>query len=269
MTALKAVSASYDTQAFIPEQRGSGTAEQRGSGIPGQRGSSGQSATSARVRPSMPKRPEDSRKLKRVLARRWRLSVAVTAAVVTARGRRYPHPRRRHRRQTPKKSAGQRSQSGFQPWDIGLSARGAKAEGLPRCTYTPHELYCAPPWRPGRRGRPGRRQTSCWSRGDTDQGSHYSTTAPPAPSGGLLQIVSGDGRRLTALDPATGTTRWSRDTARYQGRIATVGGVVLLTGPDGKVTALDAATGEEKLHRSSPASRHRASSRTRTQSPTP
>jgi outer membrane protein assembly factor BamB len=91
-----------------------------------------------------------------------------------------------------------------------------------------------------------------WSRGDTDRGSHYSTTAPPVLSGGLLQVVSGDGRRLTALDPATGTTRWSRDSARYQGRIAHVGGVVLLTGPDGKVTALDAATGEEKWHRSIP-----------------
>ncbi|KAF5995670.1 serine/threonine-protein kinase [Streptomyces sp. WAC00263] len=251
MTALKAVSASYDTQAFIPEQRGSGTAEQRSSGIPGQRGSSGQSAASARVRPSMPKRPEDSRKLKRVLARRWRLSVAVTAAVVTAvvvgtltlvDGTDV---------KAPKKSAGQRSQNGFQPWDIGLSARGAKAEGLPRCTYTPHELYCV---------RPGVLAAAVdpadghilWSRGDTDQGSHYSTTAPPVLSGGLLQIVSGDGRRLTALDPATGTTRWSRDTTRYQGRIAHVGGVVLLTGPDGKVTALDAATGEEKWHRSIP-----------------
>ncbi|MFE2969549.1 serine/threonine-protein kinase [Streptomyces sp. NPDC059340] len=251
MTALKSVSASYDTQAFIPEQRGSGMAEQRSSGIPEQRGPSGQSATSARVEPSTPKRPEDSRKLKRVLARRWRLTVAVAAAVVAAvvvgAFALLDSPDVK----TPKKSAGQRSLSGFQPWDISLSTRGAKAEGLPRCTYTPHELYCL---------RPGVLAAAVdpadghilWSRGDTDQGSHYSTTAPPVLSGGLLQVVSGDGRRLTALDPATGATRWSRDTARYQGRIAHVGGVVLLTGPDGKVTALDAATGEEKWHRSIP-----------------
>jgi serine/threonine protein kinase len=251
MTALKSVSASYDTQAFIPEQRGSGIAGQRSSGVPEQRGPSGQSATSARVKPSMPKRPEESRKLKRVLARRWRLAVAVTAAVVTAvvvgAFALLDSPDVK----TPKKSAGQRSQSGFRPWDISLSTRGAKAAGLPRCTYTPHELYCV---------RPGVLAAAVdpadghilWSRGDTDRGSHYSTTAPPVLSGGLLQVVSGDGRRLTALDPATGTTRWSRDTARYQGRIAHVGGVVLLTGPDGKVTALDAATGEEKWHRSIP-----------------
>lgn len=258
MTVLKSVSASYDTQAFIPGQRGSSGPEQRdvslpehrSASIPEQPGSSWQSATFARVKPSGPKRPEDAKKLKKVLGKRWRLAVAVTAAVLAAvvvgTFTLLDSPDVK----TPKKNAGQRSQSGFQPWDIDLSALGAKAEGLPRCTYTPRELYCV---------RPGVLAAAVdpadghilWSRGNTDRGSRYST-APPVLSGGLLQVVSEDGRRLTALDPATGTTRWSRDTARYHGRIAHVGGVVLLTGPDGKVTALDAATGEEKWHRSIP-----------------
>lgn len=250
MTALKSVSASYDTQAFIPEQRGA----------------SGKLAPSARANPSMSKRPKesegskesaeskdskDSKKLKKVLGGRWRLPVAVTAAVLAAVVVGAFVLLDSPDAENPKEHAGQRSQSGFQPWDIDLSAPGAKADGLPRCTYTPHELYCV---------RSGVLAAAVdpvdghvlWSRGDTDQGSPYSTTATPVLSGGLLQVVSGDGLRLTALDPATGTTRWSRDIARYQGRIGHVGGVVLLTGPDGKVTALDAATGEEKWHHSIP-----------------
>jgi outer membrane protein assembly factor BamB len=150
----------------------------------------------------------------------------------------------------PEEHGGTQAKSSFQPWDIDLSARGAKAGGQPQCTYTPHTLYCARPGVLAAAVDPADGHV-LWSRSDTGRGSTYSTVGPVL-SGGLVQVVSGDGKRLTALDPATGTTRWSHDIARYDGRVTHVGGVVLLTGPDSEVTALDAATGEKKWRHSIP-----------------
>ena len=125
----------------------------------------------------------------------------------------------------------------------------------------PHELYCV---------RPGVLAASVdpvdghvrWSRADTDRGSPARRHRPVL-SGGLVQIVSGDGKRLAALDPATGATRWSHDVARYDGGIARVGGVVLLPAPTAKSPLWTPRPARRSGATRSPGSRIRTSSRTR------
>ncbi|MGW3632344.1 serine/threonine-protein kinase [Streptomyces sp. NPDC005122] len=266
MTELKSVSASYDTQAFVPGQRG---ASERGPRA------AQDGPAPAQVRALVPREPgpdpDPTRRRDRAPSddgadrgdgrsgpvpgkapkRRWRLPVAAAASVLAAvvigvlalhGGTDVPAPKRH--------PGGPQAGNTFQPWDLRLGASGTEAAGLPACTYTARELYCA---------RPGVLAASVdpadgkvrWSRGDTHRGSPRSTVTPVL-SGGLLQVLSGDGLRLEALDPATGATRWSRDVARYSGGVTHVGGVVLLTGPGGEVTALDAATGEEKWRHAVP-----------------
>ncbi len=277
MTALKSVSASYDTQAFIPGQRGASgpgaRAAQQGGPLPAQAASP---APARADRPLVPAPepgpdPEPTHRRGRALpgdranrgdgrsgpvsgkvsGRRWRLPLAAAASVLAAVviGALALHGGSDVR--LPEKHTGGRPSGGsFQPWTLHLGARGIKAAGLPQCTYAPHELYCV---------RPGVLAASVdpadgrvlWSRGDAHRGNHRST-APPVLSGGLLQVLSGDGLHLQALDPVTGATRWSHDLARYSGRVTHADGVVLLTGPDGDVTALDAATGEEKWRHAIP-----------------
>ncbi|WP_405880513.1 PQQ-binding-like beta-propeller repeat protein [Streptomyces sp. NBC_01136] len=241
MTALRSVSASYDTQPFIPEQRG-------GNGV-SVRSPRTEPSTPEKLPEKLPKKPERPERPEKVAGRRWRLPVAVGAALVAVAGA-FALLVDMDVQPAPVKHAEQRSKGGFQPWGLELSARGAKAEGLPQCTYSPHRLYCVRSGVLAAAVDPADGHV-LWSRGDTDRGSHESTRAPVL-SGGLLQVISGNGDRLAGLDPITGKTRWSRDVTRYQGLIAHVGGVVLLTGPDSKVTALDAATGEEKWRRSIP-----------------
>ncbi|MEU0038895.1 serine/threonine-protein kinase [Streptomyces sp. NPDC006333] len=277
MTALKSVSASYDTQAFIPGQRGAsgpgGRAAQQGGPLPAQAASPAPARAARPLVPAPEPGPDPDPTHRRggalpgdganrgdgrsgpgsgkVSGRRWRLPLAAAASVFAAVviGVLALHGGSDVR--VPKKHTGGLPSGGsFHPWDLYLGAPGIKAAGLPQCTYAPHELYCV---------RPGVLAASVdpadgrvlWSRGDAHRGNHRST-APPVLSGGLLQVLSGDGLHLQALDPATGATRWSHDLARYSGHITHVGGVVLLTGPDGEVTALDAATGEEKWRHAVP-----------------
>ncbi|MFD5819789.1 serine/threonine-protein kinase [Streptomyces sp. NPDC127038] len=236
MTALRSVSASYETRAFIPEQR---TGER-------------DSAPPARKAVPRPRheRPEGSEDLTHAAAgkrdgrRRRRLFaalavaglvVAVVAAGALTRFGGTKAPVAEKRVAQPSKS------DGFAPWEVNPAAAGTKATGQPRCAYDAHRLYCV---------RPGTLAVAVdatngrvlWSR--PDPGAR-SADVPPAPvlSGGLLHVLGRGGHRLTALDPATGKTRWDRDTTRYEGGIAHAGAVVLLTGRDARVTALDAATG--------------------------
>jgi len=256
MTALRSVSASYDTQAFIPEQRtgnGESVRSSKGSSPEPEPEPEPESEPESEPKREPSKQTDDrddrdnrndrthSAAVKRS-GRRWRLPAVIAAAGLAVAvgtfaflgGSATP---------TPEKHAGQRSTSSFQPWEVELTARGVKAAGQPQCTYAPHKLYCI---------RPGVLATAVdptdgkvlWTRGDPEWRSHDVTSAPVL-SGGLLHVISRGGHWLTALDPTTGTTRWSRDISRYDGGVAHVGGVVLLTGHDSKVTALDAATGKE------------------------
>ncbi|WP_339130730.1 serine/threonine-protein kinase [Streptomyces sp. f51] len=244
MTALRSVSASYDTRAFIPEQRTGG-------------GESAVPERASRPRPR-PRRPEGAEDRTHVAAqkrggRRRRLPALVVAAglalvtgvVVGAFG--LPgtsqSPAGEHHAALPPGHA-------FRPWSLDLKTSGSEAAGRPQCTYTPRALLCVRPGVLAAAMDPDNGEV-LWSRSDTGTTSAYSTPAPVL-SGGLLLVGSGDGRRLTALDPATGATRWTRDVGRYEGRIAHAAGVVLLVAPDSEVTALDAATGREKWRHTVP-----------------
>ncbi|MFF6997775.1 PQQ-binding-like beta-propeller repeat protein [Streptomyces sp. NPDC008313] len=282
MSALRSVSASYDTQAFVPAQRGpdasaarsatthvskrrdGGPHEQDGgradggdgaheSGQDGEGGKGGEGGEGGKggkggensedgvdgVDPS-PGSPAGRTRGRR----RWvpvATAVAVLAlgagAFASFGGSRGPAPER----------GSARSAAGvFRPWDVAPSAAGTKATGQPHCTYASRVLYCARPGLLAAAVDPADGDV-LWARGDAG-GRGTDVTAAPVLSGGLLQVVTRGGKRLTALEPGTGATRWSRDIGRYAGRVAHAGGVVLLTGADSEVTALDARTGEEKWH---------------------
>ncbi|MEU1106462.1 serine/threonine-protein kinase [Streptomyces tibetensis] len=66
---------------------------------------------------------------------------------------------------------------------------------------------------------------------------------PPVLAGGLVQPSPNQGRRLEALDPASGEVRWQRDTPEA-GSAEYAGGMLLVTGTDGKVTGVDGASGD-------------------------
>ncbi|MEV6191310.1 serine/threonine-protein kinase [Streptomyces sp. NPDC051920] len=237
MTALRSVSASYDTRAFIPEQR---TGERK-------------PAPPARDVTRRPRheRPEGSEAkthaaVAKKAGRRWRLpavsALAVLAAGAVAAGA-FVWPGGTQTPASARKDVARPSRSGgFGPWDVKLTSAGAKAAEQPQCTYGAHRLYCVRPGALAVAVDPANGKV-LWSRPDP---GWRSSDVPGAPvvSGGLVQILSRGGQRLTALDPSTGKTRWDRDTTRYEGGVAHAGGVILLTGHDSEVTALDAATGK-------------------------
>lgn len=241
MTALRSVSASYDTRAFIPEQRVAN-------------GESARPALQPRpVEPGRRERSEDPTHLagRKRPGRRWRLPAAALAVAAAAVGvLTVPGLHGGPQDPEPRQSAASAAKSAFRPWERDLRGSGAKSGGQPQCAYTPKALLCARPGVLAAAVDPDDGKV-LWSRNAPGDASAYSTPAPVL-SGGLLLVGSENGLRLTALDPATGATRWSRDVSRFTGGFVPVAGVVLLTGSDSKVTALDAATGREKWRHAIP-----------------
>jgi len=235
MTALRSVSASYDTQSFIPGQRDGSSGSVWRPRHGGERVVTHQARQPERAAAPAARR-------KRLVRRLWipavAVAVAVPASVVGALVLLGPGA------EAPRKQGAAPSKAAFQPWDVELSARGSKAAGMAQCTYAARTLYCTSPGVLAAAVDPVDGKV-LWSRGDTER-HNDGTVRPPVLSGGLLHVVSRGGKRLAALDPATGRTRWSHDIAAYGGRVAQAGGVVLLAGADARVTALDAATGKEK-----------------------
>ncbi|MBV7700942.1 PQQ-binding-like beta-propeller repeat protein [Streptomyces sp. TRM70350] len=249
MAELRSLSASYDTQAFIPEQR---TGEQSFDLDPhGKRPGDDRPTHRRRRVPAAPAAAATDAAAtdaaaadvpaKRRPKRRRRWVAVVAGAAVLALGAGALVLAGTEGTEVP---AGQAQAQRFRAWDVELSARGVEASGMPQCAYGGGTLYCT---------RPGVLAAAVdpldgkvkWARAGADQRAD-GNVQPPVLAGGLLHVVAEGSRRLVALDPATGQTRWTQDIARYDGRIAHVGGVVLLTGPDSTVTALDAATGEWK-----------------------
>ncbi|POX55650.1 serine/threonine protein kinase [Streptomyces sp. Ru71] len=266
MRELRSVAASYDTQAFIPAQR---AADGPSPSVPGESGDdessrdSGNSGATGGGRGAERKESASARGgagasggwagaggggagaggggagaggggAQRAAVRRRRLGrvlLAAGAVALLAGGALAVVPLIDG---GPARSAAPRSApAGFAGWEAEAAVAGG---GAAECAQGGGRLLCARPgmvfaldpgdgrllWRhPAARGRAG---------------------GPPVVAGGLVYAPADQGRRLEALDPASGEVRRSQDVPAYSG-FSAVGGMLLLTGAHGTVTGVDAATG--------------------------
>ncbi|MFE0331418.1 serine/threonine-protein kinase [Streptomyces sp. NPDC058960] len=217
MRELRSVAASYDTQPFIPAQR------------------AGDSDV-----PKSPAGPEKPRpRLRGRLRKRTALAAGALGLVAVGAFASIPllgdgGPRRATTRSAPA--------DGFHPWQTPPVSGGTSA---PHCSYGAGKLLCA---------RSGlvyaldpADGTLLWRHGVATA----LRSGPPALSGGLVQPLLGEGRRMEALDPVSGRTRWQRGVPSYNG-LRSAGGMLLITGKDGTVTGVDSASGDTKWHRRIP-----------------
>ncbi|MFH9553136.1 serine/threonine-protein kinase [Streptomyces sp. NPDC017435] len=234
MRELRSVAASYDTQAFIPSQRVLEETEEAAAAETG--------AAPAGSGPA----PEPVGATSG--GRRRRTALAAAALVVALSGGAVLATQMPGEDGTGKDARGTAGGShsaspAFSPWSTrpARSAAGATAGtgtgGMPQCVYDARRLICV--------------QSGLVSALDASDGrvlwrhvlaDDDGPSQAPVLSGGLAQVITHSGRRLEALDPASGATRWQQDLSHYPG-VRSVGGTVLLTAADGTVTGVDAATG--------------------------
>ncbi|MFF4788031.1 serine/threonine-protein kinase [Streptomyces griseorubiginosus] len=217
MRELRSVAASYDTQAFIPAQRAEGP---RPEPRPGKR----------TVRPR--RRPSGKEVL---VAGAVVLVLAGVLASVQWLG----------------DSVGAVAKSGDKPTATASTFAGwarkpvPKATGAAQCSYGATQVICA-------------QEGVVFALDPADGGllwrhpvAESKPSKPPAVAGGLVQPMVDEGRRLEALDPASGKARWRRTLPAHHG-MQLAGGTLLLTLLDGTVTGVDAATGDTKWTRRVP-----------------
>ncbi len=216
MRELRSVAASYDTQTFIPAQRTGETAERK------------------------PPARNPERKPRKHLGKR---SVLMGGALVLVMSGafasvRLAGPGDESHRETHAKTAA----AAFVGWE----AKPASASGgMPHCSYGLKVLLCA------QSGVVFGLDMSDGSLLWRHSGAAQTVSGPPVASGGLVHAYVDGGRRLAALDPASGAEAWrrtvpTRSSARY------AGGVLLLGDVDGTVTGVDSASGDTKWSRRIP-----------------
>ncbi|KRD18709.1 MULTISPECIES: protein kinase domain-containing protein [unclassified Streptomyces] len=278
MHALRTVSASYDTQVFIPPQRaleepehGPATEARQPTGAVGTAGTGGEGgaagaggtdeagtggrsgggggAVSAGERE--PGTGEDGRRR----GRRRRAVLAAGALAVVLCGGALGAARMLGDGDADRggrgNAGGAHSASpALADWSVrpvkgGDDAHGGTG-GLPRCVYGARLLVCV------QSGQVSALDASdgrvLWRRAVPGGGR---SVEAPALAGGLALVVTDSGRRMEALDPASGVPRWQRDLTPYPG-VRTVGGMLLLTAADDTVTGVDAATGRTAWSRRIP-----------------
>lgn len=148
--------------------------------------------------------------------------------------------------------SGKASAKAVRAWETGLSGvRGASPTAVrsAACAYsdTDEALFCVD------KGVEAARVDAATGH----EGWHRAGTAgeagePPVVSGGLVHVVSADGSRLKALDPATGDVRWSKKVSAYGGLRFYAGDTVLLVAGDGTVSALSSTTGTTRWRKRIP-----------------
>ncbi|MFI9808821.1 PQQ-binding-like beta-propeller repeat protein [Streptomyces sp. NPDC052301] len=223
MRELRSLAARYDTQAFIPAQR-------TGDQAPGPTEDVPRSPARASWRPRLGRPPR--RMLLAVVA-----AAAVTGSVLTAllwpRGDGGP---------VVKETGSRTGVAAFAAWRAHPVGEGS---GMPQCVTGAGRLLC---FRSGVASSLDLADgTLLWRRAVGEE----STSDAPALSGGLLLLPTHGGRRVVALDPASGKPRWQRDMPDNRGmRIA--GDMLVVTHADGTVTGVDGRSGHEKWHRRLP-----------------
>ncbi|MEV6504453.1 serine/threonine-protein kinase [Streptomyces prunicolor] len=221
MRELRSVSASYDTQAYIPAPRRAGAMP-----VPERR-------TEETEEPEQSEQRSERRRGPR-LGKRFALGAGALglAAIGTVASLQLS-------------DAGDTSPKGTTPHATpstafgGWQATPVSKKSTPQCSYGAGKLLCA---------QPGVVFALDPSDGRVLWRHSVATThrsGPPVLSGGLVQPSLDSGRRLEALDPASGKVRWQKTVPAYTG-LADAGGMLLLTHADGTVTAVDAASGATK-----------------------
>ncbi|MEV5316973.1 serine/threonine-protein kinase [Streptomyces sp. NPDC052687] len=280
MRELRSVAASYDTQAFIPAQRvaeaaegGAGAAEgaavgaasaegpaaegsaagdagggraggasgaeaKAGAGVPAGAGGHGAGGQDAGVR-GAGARGAGARGRVRAWAGRRRLVLAGLAAAVLVGGALASVRAFGEAGGAPQDAS---PRTAFSAWAAKPAARGG---AVPQCAYGAGLLVCSRP------GQVFALDPADGTRAWTRSAATGPTSGPPVVSGGLVQPDPDGGRRLAALDPASGAEVWHRDLPR-QSATRYAGDTLLLTRADGTVTGVDAATGENRWSRRIP-----------------
>ncbi|MGQ4405510.1 serine/threonine-protein kinase [Streptomyces hayashii] len=262
MRELRSVAASYDTQSFIPSQRTLGDDETDPAGVGGPAGppapaappasaaSAAPGVSGVSAAPGAPGEPSV-----RGRARRRRVALAAGALVVVLAGGAFGVSRLLGDGDAGRDARGgaagsPSASSAFSPWSTRPAKAGAGAGagtgGMPLCASDARRLLCA--------------QSGLVSALAAEDGRvlwRHALAAGDRPGGapvladGVALVVTHSGRRVEALDTASGATRWQRDLSGYRS-VRAVGSSLLLTAADGTVTGVAAATGEKTWSRRIP-----------------
>ncbi|MFI8218110.1 serine/threonine-protein kinase [Streptomyces sp. NPDC085932] len=227
MRELRSVAASYDTQAFIPQQRVEeqpvGQAAERGEPVPVvASGDEGEERVEKAARRRFGRRGV-------LVAGAVGLVLAGALASVSLAGGGGPAPVT-----SPRTTA-----AAFSGWE----AEPVGREGVPQCSYAKGFLLCA------RNGvvfaldaADGRVR---WRHALEGADAAGPPAGPPVVTDGLVLAGLGQGRGLTALDIASGDVVRDAELPVHGG-LRAVDGMVLLTASDGTVSGVEAASGEVK-----------------------
>ncbi|WP_445284170.1 serine/threonine-protein kinase [Streptomyces sp. DSM 118148] len=240
MRELRSMAASYDTQAFIPAQR-------TGDGPPPPRPAAAEAAPESEPQHESEPEPEPEpesqpRSESASRPRPWRRSgrrVALTAGVLAVvlggalTGLLWPGGGPADR------ATGAPAAAAVTSWQAKPVGQGS---GMPQCVYGNGKLLCV------RSGVAFALDPAdgalLWRR---PVAAERAAGAPALVDGLLLVTVDG-GRRVTALDPASGERRWLRDLPPH-GAARFAGGTLMVTGADGTVTGSSAVSGARKWQR--------------------
>ena len=225
MRALRSLAASYDTQAFIPAQRATA-----GALVGGDTGEAAKPEPPKAEKPLKVRRPRLGRRVALATGAVVLALGAVVALVEWVAGS-TPQPRA----SSPRTTA-----AAFSAWQAKPVAKGT---ATPQCATGEGRLFCT--------------EASVAFALDPVTGAvlwrHSVANAhwnrPPVLSGGLVQLVTDGARRVVALDPDSGKSRWQRDLPENSG-MEYARGMLLLTRADGTVTGVDSATGTPRWSRS-------------------
>ncbi|MEU0898742.1 serine/threonine-protein kinase [Streptomyces massasporeus] len=227
MRELRSVAASYDTQTFIPAQR---AGDAQGSWPPaGKRVRGVEAARAVEAGPAV--KAGHGRRLRfgrRTLLGAGAFGLAVAGALASL-------PLLDGDGGSPRPASPRTTSAAFSGWQTTPAA----GDSAPLCSHGAGRLLCATS------GLVFALDPSdghlLW-RHPVDKGPRKES---PVLAGGLVQPSPDRGRRLEALDPASGKVRWQRDTPEA-GSAVYAGGMLLVTGADGKVTGVDGASGDPR-----------------------
>ncbi|MFE3167452.1 PQQ-binding-like beta-propeller repeat protein [Streptomyces sp. NPDC059224] len=214
MRELRSLSASYDTQAFIPAQR-----------IKDDHDDTPEEAPAA-----VPERKAGK-------ATRRRMAFAAGTAVLVLGGVLASALWPGNDRPAPVGGTVRGSADAFEAWQTAAAAKDGS--GMPQCVGGAGRLLCL------RSGLAFALDSAngrlLWRHRVADE----RTSGSPSLSGGLLLVPTDGGRRVEALDPASGSSRWKQHLPTAQGMEITRS-MVLIVAADGVITGLDSKSGDTR-----------------------